>query len=216
MSTFTIQDVVTDVRDAVQDTGAIPRYSDAQIVRAVNQVIKRMALLRPDLFAFVTNFTCAAGPLQNLPVDNFRLLDVFQVSNGANVNEVNRETLDLLSPTWQTSAQGPATDWMRHIRNPSIFFVYPPSPAGQVLSIEYCKTPGTYGLAQTVDQLSDVYFPCVVDGAVWILESVDNEHVNSGRAKMMYDNFMQMLGVSVQTKAITDNETSGQDPAKVV
>lgn len=216
MTTFTVQDVVTEVRDAVQDTGGIPRYSDAQITRAVNQVLKRIALLRPDLFSYVTNFTCAAGAMQTLPVDNFRLLDVFQVASGDNVNEVNRETLDLMSSSWQSGTQGPAQDWMRHIRNPSIFFVYPPSPVGQVLSIEYCRAPGTYTLTSVVPLLSDVYFPCVVDGTVWILESVDNEHVNSGRAKMMMDSFMQMLGVTVQTKAITDNETSGQDPAKVI
>lgn len=216
MTTFTIQDVVTEVRLAVQDTSTTaPRYPDAHVIRVTNQVLKRIALLRPDLFSFIYNFTCVAGALQTLPANNFRLLDIFQVVGGNNVNEINRDTLDLLSSNWQTSTQGTAQDWMRHNRNPSIFFLYPPSPVNQVLIIEYCKGPSNYLITDVVDLLSDVYFPCVVDGVVWLLESLDNEHVNSGRAKMMQDTFMQMLGVTVQTKPITDFDSGGLDPKQV-
>lgn len=216
MSTFTINDVVTDVRLAVQDTATSqPRYSDAHIVRVVNQVIKRIALLRPDLFAYITTVTCTAGSIQNTPADCFRLIDVIQVVGGGNVNEINRETLDLLLNSWQVLPSGPATDWMRHNRNPYAFFVYPPAAISQQLVIEYCKTPSTYALADVVPLLNDAYLPCVIDGTVWLLESVDNEHVNSGRAKMMQDSFMQLLGMTVQTKPVTDTEASGQDPKTV-
>jgi len=216
VSTFTVQDVVSEVRRAVQDTySPAYRYADSHIVGVINQVLKRIAILRPDLFAYIATYTCTLGTRQSLPADCFRLIDVLQVVNGPNVNEVNRESLDLLMATWQTGATAVAQDWMRHVRNPSVFFVYPPSAAGQLLDIEYCRAPATYALGDVVPQLSDVYFPCVVDGAVWLLEAVDNEHVNSGRAKMMYDSFMQLLGQSVQTKQVADFASGGEDPKQV-
>lgn len=216
MATFTVQTIVDEVRRAVQDTSALtPRYSDIHITGIVNQVLKRIALLRPDLYAVVTTYTCTLGAIQTTPTDCFRLVDVLGIVGGANVNEINRETLDLLLNNWQVSTTLAATDWMRHVRNPSIFFLYPPSPVGQQLILEYCKSPATSLITDVVPTIADVYFPCVVDGAVWLLESVDNEHVNSGRAKMMQDSFMQMLGMTVQTKPITDNESGGQNP-KVV
>jgi hypothetical protein len=216
MSTFVVQDVINDVRDAVQDTNSSNyRYSDAQITRAVNQIIKRMALLRPDLFSNIITYTCTAGSLQTLPTDSYRLMDIFQVVGGNNVNEVNREAIDLLSATWQSGTQGVAQDWMRHVRNPNIFFVYPPSLSGQQLILEYCQAPTNYTINQSISHLSDVYFPCVVDGVVWVLESVDNEHVNSGRAKAAGDSFLQLLDVTVQSKPVTDTEQGGLDPKMV-
>jgi hypothetical protein len=216
MSTFTVQDVVTEVRRAVQDTsGSAYRYSDAHIVGVVNQTVKRIALLRPDLFSYVTTYVCTTGARQTLPADCFRLVDVFQVTGGANVNEVNRESLDLLLSSWQAGTTAPAQDWMRHVRNPNLFFVYPPAAAGQSLDIEYCQVPANKALTETIPLLSDVYFPCLVDGVVYLLESVDNEHVNSGRAKLMLDSFMQLLGATVQTKQVADFEQGGEDPKSV-
>jgi hypothetical protein len=55
-----------------------------------------------------------------------------------------------------------------------------------------------------------------VDGVVFLAESIDNEHVNSGRAKLFQDSFVQGLGVSLQSRTITDTETGGQDPRQVI
>lgn len=216
MATFTPQDVITEVRFAVQDTGAQTRYDDAAMLRAFNHCLKRIALLRPDLFSFITSFTTALGSLQMLPPDSSRIVDVLQVVGGANVNEVNRATLDLAYSSWQIGETGPTTDWMRHVRNPNIFFVYPPAPAGEVLTIEYTQSPPNYTMTQTVALISDAYFPVVVDCVVWWLESIDNESVATQRAQMFQQSWMQLLGVTVQTKPVTDTEAGGQDPKKVV
>jgi hypothetical protein len=61
-----------------------------------------------------------------------------------------------------------------------------------------------------------VYFPIVVDGVVFLAESIDDEHVNTNRAKLFQDSFMQGLGVSLQSRTITDTDAGGQDPAQVI
>jgi hypothetical protein len=48
-----------------------------------------------------------------------------------------------------------------------------------------------------------------VDGVVFLASSVDDEHVNSGRAKMFLDSFTQQLGVSLQNRALNDSKIAG-------
>ena len=81
---------------------------------------------------------------------------------------------------------------------------------------EYAQTPPDYTLNQAITFPIDAYFPALVDGVVFLAESIDNEHVNSNRAKLFQDSFVQGLGVSLQSRTITDTEASGQDPRQVI
>ncbi len=51
---------------------------------------------------------------------------------------------------------------------------------------------------------------------MFLAESIDNEHVNSGRAKLFQDAFIQGLGVSLQSRSVTDTESGGMDPKEVM
>jgi hypothetical protein len=214
MATFTPQDVIDAVRDAVQDTRAASyRYSDEHLLSLCNQTLRRICTLRPDLFAYVTDVAFVEGSRQSAPADSVTIIDVLGTADGTQaINEVNRDSLDLIRPGWQAITPGTPTDWMRHPRNRNVFFVYPPSSDALSVTIEYSQSPPNYALDTPVELLPDAYFPVVVDGVVWLAESIDNEHVNSGRAKLFQDAFMQGLGLTIQTKPVTDTESGGQDP----
>jgi len=209
---MTPAEVITEVRGLIQDTKTPTRYSDTVLLGYVNQTLKRMAMLRPDLFAVITNFqTTPDNVLQNCPADSMRLIEIFQVQDGGSVTEVNRETLDRTVPNWQSHTPGQPVNFMRHVRNANRFFLYPRPAYGVVLVGEYSQTPANYTLNQEVEYPIDAYFPAVVDGVVFLAESVDNEHVNSNRAKLFQDSFMQALGVSLQARVVTDTESGGID-----
>ena len=212
---MTPSDVITEVRRLIQDTRTPVRYSDAVLLGFVNQTLKRMVMLRPDLFAVIGDIpTTANTVLQDCPADSIRLIEIFQVKNGNAVTEVNRETLDRTAPGWQQDPAGQPVNFMRHVRNPNRFFVYPRPEAGVVLVGEYAQTPPEYALNDDIDFPIDAYFPTVVDGVVFLAESIDNEHVNSGRAKLFQDAFVQGLGVSLQSRTITDTESGGMEPSR--
>jgi hypothetical protein len=216
MGTFTPQDVITEVRRLVQDTKVSYRYSDDHMLGVFNQALKRTCLLRPDLFATIETMTCAEGPLQSAPSSSVRIIDIIRsLSSGSNLNEVSRDTLDLMYDNWQNDTEAAATNWMRHVRNPNQFFVYPPSPVGQQLIIEYAKSPSNLAITDVVTTLPDAYFPVLVDACVWLIESVDNEHINSGRAKLFQESFIQGLGVTIQAKKVTDDPSGGEDKVVV-
>ena len=221
MATFLMSAVVADARLAIQDLGLLttPRFSDAQILSIANQALRRMCVIRPDLFAFITTMTAVSGSLQQAPADSARFMEAFAVPGANNLNEVNREALDLMSGTWQNNTPGVPSNWMRHPRNANIFFVYPPASVGVTLLVEYAQSPPNYTLAQAPALLPDAYYPVLLDGTVALLELTDNEAVNSGRAKICLDNFTNLLQSSLSARTTLDNEgagmPSGTDPGVI-
>ena len=214
---MTPNEVITEVRRLIQDTKVTFRYSDAVLLGFVNQTLKKMAVLRPDLFAVIADFTTVANTvLQSCPTDSVRLMQIFQIKNGDAVTEVSKETLDQMYPNWVNEVAGIPVNFMRHVRNPNKFFVYPRPSSGVILVGEYAQSPATYAINDTVALLPDAYLTSVVEGVVYLAESVDNEHVNSGRAKLFQDAFVQGLGVGLQSRVITDTEAGGLDPKQVI
>lgn len=207
---MTPSEVITQVRQLIQDTGATQRYTDATLLGFVNQTIKRMVVLRPDLFAEYGELTTTANtPLQSLPSDSMRLIEIYQVKNGNALTEVNRETMDQGYPNWVSDPSGTPYNFMRHARNPNKYFLYPRPIPGIVLLGEYAKVPDTFSLGDTITGLPDAYLPSLVDGTVFLAASVDDEHVNSGRAKLFLEAFNAGLANGLSNRPLTDDESAG-------
>lgn len=214
---MTPAEIITEARVLIQDTRVPYRYSDADMLRFVNQTLRRILVLRPDLFMTYGMISTVANTVaQKLPSDAYRLVEIYSVVGGGSVLEVNRETLDQTVPDWSSGTPGQPVNYMRHVRNPTRYFLYPPPKHGVKLNAEYVKSPPMYGMSDTIDELSDSYLSVMVDGVVFLAESVDNEHVSSGRAQMFLESFTQSLGVSLQSRDVTDTEQGGLDDKKVI
>lgn len=214
---MTPTEVITEVRRLVQDQSVPYRYSDAVLLGYVNQTLKRMAVMRPDLFSDIVDIpTVADSAVQALPTNAMRLLDIFQVKDGPAVNEVDRETMNRNYPGWMTEAPGVPVNFMRHVKNPDRFFLYPRPQEGIVLVGEYAASPPDYALSDEISILTDAYFPVVVDGATYLAESIDDEHVQSGRAKLFYESFANQLSVNLQSRKVTDTKLAGMDRGEVI
>lgn len=211
---FTVAEIVTEAREMLLDETAPYRYSDDFIVRKVNQVLRRMIIVRPDLFTTIAPISCVAGVLQSCPADSVRLMDVTVNSANKAVKEINQEVLDLMFPSWAGDSSVPATNWMRYPRDPNRFYIYPPAAAGDALTIVYAKSTPAYLLGDTV-ALQDAYFPVLLDGVCWLMESMDAEHVESSRAKMFKDAYEGALGAGLTARKITDTEEAGMAKSEV-
>ena len=202
--------VISDVRRLIQDTREPVRYSDTELLGYVNQTLKRMAMLRPDLF--IVTGTITVVPNQNrqlIPSNASRLVEIFSNVNGNAIEEVNRDVFDRAYPNWPLDPPGSPTKYIRHTRNPKAFFLYPAPQASFQLMADYVVSPPNYTLLQTIQNPSAEYYPVIVDGTVFLAESTDNEHVSTGRAKLFFDAFVQGLGVSSQARIMTDTESGG-------
>jgi len=205
---FTVADIVTEARELLLDETVPYRYSDDFIVRKVNQILRRMVVVRPDLFTHVTTMMTVAGSLQTCPADSVRLMDVSQNGSGEIPKEVDQEALDMMFPRWASSSVGATKSWMRLPRDPNRFYVYPPSAGSEMLTIMYARSLPTYALADTIN-IQDAYQPVVLDGVCWLMESLDAEHVETSRAKMFQESYTTALGASLLARGITDSESGG-------
>lgn len=206
-----ISDVISSARVLIHDTES-ERYSDALLLRFVNSTLNRMVMLRPDLFIKGENVEGTDDEfLQFIPEGGIRLVEI------VDMQEVNKATLDRTNPQW-------ATDWpwthhprnyMRHVRNPRAFFVLPRidrSEGDTVGYVEYVKSPTKYtGTGSTITELADAYFGAVVTGVVALVESANDDHVVSGRAKQRWETFAKLLSDASATRIVTDTEKSGMD-----
>lgn len=214
---MTLGDIIAEARILLQDTrSSLYRYSDADLLKFGNQTLKRMAVLRPDLFSYIGAITCTAGTvIQSAPADSLRIMEVFSISGGKAVRETNREILDQTYPDWMNETAGPCVNWMRHTRNNNKFFIYPKAPVDQVLIGEYSKSPQTYTADAEIELLPNAYYPVVLDGLIFIAESLDNEHVTSGRAQMFQKAFADGLAINMEQRKVTDTESGGLEQEKV-
>jgi len=214
---MTPADVIAEVRALVQDSREPYRYTDTVLLRFLNQTVKRMAMLRPDLFLVVRDVaTTAEDVTQALPADAIRLVEVYNVKGGGVVTEVNKDTLDQTYPNWRSAPSGQPVNYIRHVRNPTMFFLYPAPTSGVTLVVEYAATPADYALSDTITAPSSAYLPSLVDGVVYLAQSIDDEHINSGRAKLFSDAFTSGLGINLQSQQVTDTDAGGLDPKRVV
>jgi hypothetical protein len=203
-------DVIADVRVLINDTRSPYRNSDNTLLGFVNQTIRRMAMLRPDLFTSIVDITTTPNVnVQTLPSNAVRLVEIFQVKGGTAIEEVDRDTFNRAYPQWTTDPAGVPTKYMRHPRNPRAYFLYPRPSTGTVVIGEYVITPNLYTINDVIQVLPDAYFSTLVDGVMFLTESIDDEHVLSGRAKMFMDSFTQGLGVGLQSRVVTDTEDGG-------
>jgi hypothetical protein len=206
---MTPQTVIAAVRVSIKDNdseSANYRYSDDELLGKVNQAIKRMALLRPDLFTEIGNVECSNDDtLQQVPGLG-RIIEVFNVvGSGGAVIECSRESMDQNNPTWRMDTAAPALNWMRHARNPAQFFIYPKAPMEQVLFCEYTISPEAAALPDELP-LADEYFPVLVDITVACVEWDDDEHATSQKADAFYNRAKEALGITLQMRGLLDTE----------
>lgn len=218
---MTPNDVIADVKRLAQDSGLLrspDTYRDDVLLSFVNQTIKQTAVLRPDLFAFTdTAFAVTANePIQTLPSDSIRLIEVFYVSSsgGGAIEEVDRDLLNRTDRDWVNATAGIPIKYTRHSRNPNKFFLYPRPQANVTLALEYAQSPPSYTGGQTISLLPDAYLPALVNGTVYLVEAINNQSTNANvrkdpnRAAVFQNAYAEMLGVSLQSNTVLDNETT--------
>ncbi len=217
---MTPNDIIVDVRRIAQDNGLLRTsntYSAAALLAFTNQILRQTAILRPDLFTLMTDISTTPNVVeQSMPSDSIRLVNIFAVKNGNAVLEVSREAMDQSTPSWRTEAAGSPVNYMRHIRNPNRYFLYPKPTSGIVLTGEYAQSPPTYTLSQTIALLPDAFQPAMVAGVLMLVSGIENPTTDSARFKQFQEVYSQTLGVNLQSRTVTDTKASGLDPKQVI
>lgn len=217
---MTPNQIIADTRRVIQD-GQLLRttdeYIDSTLLRFVNHVVRQTALARPDLFTLLTDIPTTANVVeQSMPADSVRLVDIFAVKNGGAISEVSQDMMDRSYPQWRMDEAGLPVNYMRHVRNPNKYFLYPKPAAGVVLTGEYVQSPPEYTGSQEIALLPDAFRPVMVAGVVMMVAGIQTDTTDLNRFKQFQDLYTQTLGVNLESRVVTDTRTAGLGPRQVI
>jgi hypothetical protein len=217
---MTPNDIIVDATRLIQDNQVLrtpDAYSAATMLGYVNQILKNVATVRPDLFITMADIPTVQDVVeQSMPVDSMRLVNIFSVKDTRAVTEVSREAMDRSYPAWRLDPPGVPVNYMRHVSNPNRYFLYPRPAAGVVLFGEYVKSPRAYGLNEVIETVPDGFQATIVLGVVMLVAGTENDSASSVRFTQYKDVYNKSLEDNMQSRVLTDTKTAGLDPKKVV
>lgn len=188
-----LQDAIPSARRLLSDKDG-DRYSDADLLEFANQAVLAMVPMVPQYFNTTGQVECV--PLQTLQTIGFdgavALVDVIGRADGYNVPEADLTALSAYNPNWQQAAAGPAINWLRSLDSPLRFYVSPPAPNNQILSVIYTAIPTAYAATDDTG-LPRTLTPAIVDYIVYLAESSNDEAINTGRAQQFLASFTSRL-----------------------
>lgn len=178
MPTTTATSIIERAASLLQDT-AYRRWPQARHLDWLNEAQREATLLDPSLYVVTTpDFPLVKGTKQTLPDDARALLDVPRNADGYAITLVARKSLDAQVPDWHAPAR--AGKRVLHFcfstpADPYTFYVYPPSPGGNLVEVVYEAIPPVLDLGGVIS-IPDDYAGALVDYLMYRAYEKDSEY----------------------------------------
>lgn len=198
------------------------RWTMPELVRYLNDGLREFALLRADQVSKSVVFDCVAGSRQVLPAEASALVDVSgnaaAGSSLAPVSVADRAMLDAVAPGWRNeTASIDVIHFVHDLRDPRVFYTYPPATATAKLDLTYTVIPA-FIAEPAVDAdfndvvgnvgIPDIYANALTDYVLYRAYTKDSEYAgNAARAQAHYAAFGGALGSDLKSVvAISPNQ----------
>jgi hypothetical protein len=198
------QDIVDRVTDLLLDKDRevdAARWSDAELIRWMND--SRMAIItrKPQAGAVIQSVALVAGSLQTMPEDGVSFLDAIRnmgangLTPGRSIRRTDRQNLDDDDMYWHAStASSEISQFTFDDRIDNRYYVYPPAVAGTQIEISYSKIPAAITSLDDSIGFPLEYIDAVVNYICYRAKSKDSEYVNAAEAGAYYAAFNDALG----------------------
>jgi hypothetical protein len=186
-------DIIATARTIYNDADSVLyRKEDAELLGYLNDGMREVSGLKPELFMTIGDMECTAGEVEQAVsfADAQALVEVLCIHDSTALTPFDFATLSAFRPGWRTDAAGAAQQWSKLQGDPLRFFIYPKAPASQTLDVRYIRIPTVLALTDVIDEVPEAYIPALVDYVVYRAESADDEHAISGRATSHYQAFV--------------------------
>jgi hypothetical protein len=185
--TIAVADVIARVRDNVNDLAG-GRFSDERIFRALTDGLLLVATVKPKYFTETQDHVCQAGAHQHVTFTGaISFVEVLGYPQS------DFEALAVFRPNWLMDTEGPIQSWAPDETDPLEFRVYPPAPGSQTIKVTYVKEPAPVTSPTGTVPLGGHLLVPLVSFCTGVLESSDDEHVNSNRAAQAKAEFTAIL-----------------------
>ncbi len=210
---LTAQEILDAVARELNDSRANPiaerTWKDDELLTFLNNGIRQIAVVRPDLAAKISTVQLVPGALQKLPDDGMRLLTVTRnrgssgTSDGKAISLAERQSLDSSAPYWTASRSMVVSNYVYDLRFGSMYYVYPGASDTTPVWIEiiYAAAP-RLALMSDVVSLTEL---CLMPLKHWVkFECLNPERFDNAspaEAKAYYDKFFNELGIKTTSDA---------------
>ena len=117
-----ISEIIKSLSFILNDTAEIT-YPRPDLISAINNGCRMVALMRPDSSSETDFVTLVAGSKQKLPDKALRLFESCYTETGKPIEMINRKDLDRLVPDWMDTAPNEQiTEIMYDERVPDTFY----------------------------------------------------------------------------------------------
>ena len=224
--TITGANLLLRIEDTLQDTTNV-RWSEAELLRYINDAQREIVNLRPDASADHANVQLATGTEQAIPDVGLRLIKVVRNMSAAGgsatgkrvIRIVDREILDSQEPDWHdptVTGDAAHTTVVKHYvfdeDDPRKYYVYPGVSGNAFVEIVFSRSPTDLANTSATLYVDDIYANAIIDFVLYRAYMKDAEFAgNQQRASSHYQLFVGSVtqGAQVQTIVSTNNDGIG-------
>jgi hypothetical protein len=218
MATVKVVDLIVRAQTLLQDEDSV-RWTVAELQYWLNDAYKETIGLRPDVNTQTAEFTCVAGPRQNITgsfPNAIRLVEVVRnlaiTSDMSSIYVTSRKSLDTQRRSWYAETPTATIElYTFDPRTPKEFLVYPPATTSARLEVIYSILPAQHALTDTqlfdpttaeTIRIDDIFATALFDYMMYRAYSKDAEQTAMmQRAVAHYQAFQNALGTKQQVDA---------------
>jgi len=226
--TITGANLLLRIEDTLQDTTNV-RWSEAELLRYINDAQREIVNLRPDASADHANVQLSTGTEQAIPDVGLRLIKVVRNMSAAGgsatgkrtIRIVEQEILDTLEPDWHdptVTGEAAHTTTVKHYvfdeDDPRKYYVYPGVAGNAYVEIVFSRTPTDLANTSATLYIDDIYANAVIDYALYRAYMKDAEFAgNAQRASSHYQLFVGSVTQGGQVQVMTSPNNDGMNMA---
>ncbi|ARU06139.1 hypothetical protein CCO03_16975 [Comamonas serinivorans] len=203
-------ELLAKLRIELQDPDGT-RWPDA--ADCLNRAAAEITVHRSDLFSSTVTHALIAGARQTLPDSAFRLVEVICNEDGAPVTLCeSRREMDMAAPGWMKSApRAQVRQYMYDLREPAVFYVYPPAQGGIKLDMIVTRRPALLAADGTgAIDIDPIFEGALLKGGVWQAMSRDAEYAeNAAVVNAAYAAFAATLTGDIRTSLLQSPKARG-------
>lgn len=137
------ESILINILEDLNDPGFV-QWSPYDLIGYLNWGLREISVYRPDLFTVTASVALVAGAKQTLPEAAVKFVEITRNTSGREraIKRTTRELMDSFNPAWTTARSSTEIQHYTYdMRDPRVFYVYPPAAAGASVEMVYTTVP---------------------------------------------------------------------------
>jgi hypothetical protein len=213
----TVEDIIDEVRVQLNDLGEdVQQWSGGELLQYVNAAARQIVSVKPEANVVEELVDTSPDFRQVLPAGGVKFLgvwnseDAYGVLRGSSITAIELDSMNSAFPSWMPDypASGEYEHFAHDPRDPKVFYLFPKIASATAL-VKYVKNPAAVTAVEDEFSLGDEYVNAAVSYVLYRALTKNARHsVQPNQRVELWENFLRMLGVKIQSTQRVDPATN--------